>query len=502
MDSNYPLLAALRTHKERFMSKTTLGVIVGNRGFFPDSVARDGRNEILTILAQLGFDVVCLTPEDSKFGTVETFADSKACASLFSRHADKIDGILVTLPNFGDERGVANAIRLSGLKVPVLIHAYPDELKKFAIGQRRDSFCGKFSVCSNLSQYNIPFTLTAKHTVWPSSASFKEDLRRFGGTCRVVRGLKNSRFGAIGARPAPFNSVRYSEKLLEYAGITVDVVDLSDMLGRASRLKDSDPKVKDKLAMISKYAKTNGAPEEALYKMAKFGVVTEDWMTENGLVGSAIQCWTSMQENFGIVPCTIMSMMGNGLAPSACEVDVAGVIGMYVLQLASGKPSAIVDWNNNYEDDEDKCVLFHCANFPKDFYDEMPAMDAHAILGNIMPASITWGSLQGRIKAGPVTFFRMSTDDVKGKLTAYVTEGESTTDPADTWGGVGVVRVPKLQELLRYVCENNFEHHVSINMAAVGGSIADALKGYLGWDTYSHHIAAPSGSGRALGAGA
>jgi len=132
----------------------------------------------------------------------------------------------------------------------------------------------------------------------------------------------------------------------------------------------------------------------------------------------------------------------------------------------------------------------------------MPAMDAHAILGNIMPANVTWGSLQGRIKAGPVTFFRMSTEDVKGKLTAYVTEGESTVDPAETWGGIGVVRVPKLQELLRYVCVNNFEHHVSINMAAVGGSIADALKGYLGWDTYAHHIAAPSGSGRALGAGA
>ena len=470
------------------MSKTTLGVIVGNRGFFPDAVARDGRNEILSILKEEGFEAICLTPEDTKFGTVETFSDSKACADLFHKNADRIDGILVTLPNFGDERGVANAIRISGLKVPVLVHAYPDELKKFAIGQRRDGFCGKFSVCSNLQQYNIPFTLTAKHVVWPNSQSFRQDLQRFGGTCRVVKGLRNSRFGAIGTRPAPFNSVRYSEKLLEHAGITVDVIDLADVLGRAGKLADSDAKVQAKIAAIKKYVNTSPVPAPSLLKMAKFGAVVDSWIEENELNGTAIQCWTAMQEHWGVVPCTLMSMMGNSLRPSACEVDVAGVVAMYALQLASGKPSAIVDWNNNYEDEEDKCVLFHCANYPADFYDKPPTMDDHAILELVMPKEITWGSLQGRIKTGPVTFLRMSTDDVEGKLTSYIAEGESTNDEALTWGGVGVVHVPRLQELLHYICRNNFEHHVSINMAKVGGSIADALEGYLGWKVHPHNI--------------
>jgi L-fucose isomerase-like protein len=470
------------------MSKTTLAVIVGNRGFFPDSVARDGHAEILSVLHQEQFDTVCLTPEQTKFGTVETFADAKACAELFRKNADRIDGIVVSLPNFGDERGVADSIRMSGLKVPVLVHAYPDELKKFAIGHRRDSYCGKFSVCSNLNQYDIPFTLTRKHVVRPESPSFKEDLRRFGATCRVVRGLRNARFGAIGTRPAPFNSVRYSEKLLEHAGITIDVVDLADVLGRASRLPDSDQQVRTKLEQLNRYVNTKPVPVEALAKMAKLGVVIENWVSENGLQGTAIQCWTAMQEHFGIVPCTIMSMMGNGLLPSACEVDIPGVIAMYVLQLASGSPSAIVDWNNNYEDDEDKCVLFHCSNFPKDFYDQPPTMDDHAILELIMPKQLTWGSIQGRIKAGPVTFLRMSTDDVHGELTGYVVEGESTTDPATTWGGIGVVRVPRLQELLRFICVNNFEHHVSINMSSFGHSIYEALGKYLGWHVYGHGI--------------
>jgi L-fucose isomerase-like protein len=477
--------------------KTTFGLVIGNRGFFPDFLARDGRNEFLALLQQEGFDAVCLTPQDTKYGAVETLADSRACADLFRKHAEKIDGIIVTLPNFGDERGVANALRMAGLNVPVLVHAYPDEQTKFAIGKRRDSFCGKFSVCSNLSQYKIPFTLTSKHTVSPTSPSFKQDLQRFGGTCRIVRGLHNSRFGAIGVRPAPFNSVRYSEKLLEYSGITVDVIDLSDVLRRANALSDTDAKVQAKLSAIHNYANVGEAPSSSLAKMAKFGVVVEDWVHENELAGTAIQCWTALQENFGIVPCTLMSMMGNTLFPSACEVDVAGVIAMYVLQLASGQPSAIVDWNNNYEDDDDKCVIFHCANFPKEFYEQTPVMDEHQILGNVMPKSITWGSLQGRIKAGPISFLRMSTDDVNGKLTAYVTEGESTSDPATTWGGVGVVRVPRLQQLLRYICENNFEHHVSINLSAVGGSALDALKGYLGWHVYGHEIGI--GSAAALG---
>jgi L-fucose isomerase-like protein len=468
------------------MSRTTFGVIIGNRGFFPDSVAREGHAEILGLLKQEGIEAVCLTHEDTKFGTVETYADSLACANLFRRNADKIDGILVSLPNFGDERGIANTIRMSGLKVPVLVQAYPDTLKQFAIGQRRDAFCGKFSVCNNLAQYNIPFTLTTKHTVNPTSPGFIKDLRQFAGTCRVVRGLRNSRFGAIGVRPSAFNSVRYSEKLLEHAGISIDVIGLTDVVGRAERLSDSDAQVQAKLQAILKYTDVGKAPQSSLLKMSKFGVVVDHWIAENNLVGTAIQCWSAMEEYFDIVPCTIMSMMSNGLLPSACEADVAGVIGMYVLQLASGTPSAIVDWNNNYEDDDDKCVLFHCSNFPADFYAEPTKMDSHEVLMNILPADQTWGALQGRIKDGPMTFLRLSTDDVAGKLTGYVAEGLSTKDPAATWGGIGVVQISQMQELLRYICEHNFEHHVSVNLSSVSGSVVDALSKYLGWSMHLH----------------
>jgi L-fucose isomerase-like protein len=413
-----------------------------------------------------------------------------ACAELFRRNACKIEGILVTLPNFGEERAVADAIRMSGLKVPVLVQAYPDSLDRLAMTYRRDSFCGKFSVCSNLSQYNIPFTLTTKHTVSPTARSFHRDLRNFGATCRVVRGLKSARFGQIGARPALFNSVRYSEKLLEHAGISIDTMDMGEALGRVGKLKDGDALVMAKLQAIRNYTNVGQTPQTALLKMAKFAVVVENWITEDRLDGTAIQCWSTLQDYLGIVPCTIMSMLSNELLPSACEVDMAGTLAMYALQLASGTPSAVVDWNNNYEDDEDKCIIFHCSNFPRSFYAEPTFMDAHEMLQINSGRDNTWGTLQGRIKTGPMTFLRLNTDDVTGRLTAYAAMGESLPDTAPTWGGIGVVRIPKLQNLLRTICEQNFEHHVSVSLSSVGPGVVEALGKYLGWSVYAHEMSA------------
>jgi L-fucose isomerase-like protein len=465
--------------------KTTLGLIVGNRGFFPAELARDGRAEVLKILEEEGYDVVALTPEETKFGAVETLNEARKCGDLFRRHRDQIDGILVTLPNFGDERGVANSLRMAGLEVPVLIQAFPDAAGKMKMGSRRDSFCGKISVCNNLWQYGIRYTLTKQHTVEPGSQAFRSDLKDFAATCRVVKGLKNLRVGALGARPAAFNTVRFSEKLLEHAGITVETLDLSEVFGRINRLKDDDPDVKTKLESIRGYVSTQGIPAPSLIKMAKFGTVMDAWMQANELAGTSVQCWTAMEEFFGVVPCTLMSMMSNGLMPSACETDMVGMIGMYALQLASGTPSAIVDWNNNYGDDPDKCVIFHCSNLPKHFFEDFK-MDFQEIIAGSVGKNNTFGTVVGHLKSGPVTYCRVSTDDLHGKMRAYVGEGEMTSDRPESFGGYGVLRVPQLQELLKHICRNGYEHHVAVNLSHTGQAIAEALSNYKGWEV-NHH---------------
>jgi L-fucose isomerase-like protein len=467
------------------MGKTTLGVIVGNRGFFPDHLCEEGRAEVLRVLEEEGIEAIALSPEDTSFGSVETLEDAKRCAALFKEHEEAIDGILVTLPNFGDERGVANAIRLSGLRVPVLVQAFPDEGDKMTLTDRRDSFCGKMSACNNLWQYDIPYSLTTLHTVAPDSASFRQDLRQFASTCRIVRGMKGAKFGMLGARPAAFITVRFSEKLLERAGISVDVLDLSEVFGRIGDLMDEDSAVLEKLAAIKDYAPTTSIPAEALLKMAKFALVTERWIEENDLVATAVQCWTSMEEYFGIVPCTVMSMLSNALKPSACETDITGAIGMYAMALASGKPSALVDWNNNYGEDPNKGVIFHCSNLPKDFFEDVE-MSYQDIISETVGKENTYGALVGRVKDGPFTYCRVSTDDTRGVVRVYLGEGRLTQDPLDTFGGFGVVEIPQFQGLLRHICENGYEHHVAVNRSQVAGAVAEALGKYLGWEVYHH----------------
>jgi L-fucose isomerase-like protein len=466
-------------------SKPTLGVIVGNRGFFPAELAKSGRETILNLLEQEGIEAIILDTETTQYGSVETLEDAEKCAALFKAHRDEIIGVLVTLPNFGEERGVANALRMADLDVPVLVHAFPDDPGQMSIDFRRDSFCGKMSVCNNLTQYGIPFSLTDLHTVDPLSESFRRDLRRFVGLCRVVEGLSQARVGCLGARPAAFNTVRYSEKLLERAGISVETMDLSEAFGRAEGLDVDAQAVKEKLGQIEAYVGTSGVPGEALEKMAKFGVVIDDWVEENRLEATAIQCWTSMEEYFGVVPCTLMSMMSNNLLPSACETDVTGALGMYAMQLASGTPSALVDWNNNFGANREKAVIFHCSNLPKALFEEAE-MDYQAIIAGTVGEANTYGTVVGHLKSGPFTFCRVSTDDEMGLIRAYAGEGRLTDDPLETFGGYGVIEIPDLQGLLRFICENGFEHHVAISRSQVASAVTEALEKYLGWDIYLH----------------
>ncbi len=469
------------------MRPVTLGVIVGNRGFFPHHLALSGRKSVLGALARAGIQAVIVGEEETGYGAVETLPEARLCAEVFRRHRDQIDGVLVTLPNFGDERAVANVLRLADLNVPVLIHAFPDDPTKMGIEDRRDSFCGKMSVCNNLRQYKIPFTLTRTHTVDPSGADFAADLNAFAAVCRVVRGLRRMRVGMLGARPAAFNTVRFSEKLLEHNGISVETLDLSEAFGRIGRLGDDDPDVAAKRAGIARYANTQQVPPAALTKMAKFGVVLDRWMSDLALDATAIQCWTSMEEYFGVMPCTLMSMASNSLLPSACETDIAGVIAMYALAMASGKPSALVDWNNNYGDDPDKAVVFHCSNLPKAvFIDVLPRVDYSVLFAGTVGRDNAFGTILGRMRENPFTYLRISTDDLQGTMRAYVGEGVFTTDPLSTYGGYGVVRVAHLQELLRFICEQGFEHHVSVNQTTVANSIYEALTTYLGWSVYHH----------------
>ena len=469
--------------------KQCFGVIIGTRAYFNSELARDVRKQLLKTLDAEGYDYVIL-PEDATptgSSSIETREDGLKCAELFRQNRDRIDGIIVSLPNFGFEIGIRNAISVADLHVPVLVLACDDENDKVDLDSRRDAFCGKISVCNNLYQYGIPFTDTTLHTYSIYSDLLAKDINRFAAVCRVVNGLKHARIGQIGTRPLGFNTCRASEKLLQASGITVVPADLSEILYAAEAIEDSDTDLLRQMEKVAGYAEVPESYREKLRLQCKFGVAVNRWVEANQVDAVAIQCWDSLEQNFGCAACVTMSMLSEAGIPAACETDIAGAVSMLALTLASKEPSAIADWNNNFAENRNKCVCTHCGNFPKSFIgNDNLRLGPLGVLGRTLGKINTFGAVYAKVSAGDFTFFRISTDDTKGMIKAYVGEGKMTDDPYGMDGCIVVTEVPELQKLMKYICKNGFEHHVALVRADVAGVIEEALDSYLGWDLYVH----------------
>lgn len=464
------------------------GIIIGTRAYFNSELAKDVRKQLLRTLADEGYDYVIL-PEDATptgSSSIETREDGLKCAELFRQNRDRIDGIIVSLPNFGFEIGIINAISVADLNVPILVQACDDENDKVDLDSRRDAFCGKISVCNNLYQYGIPFTDTTLHTYSIYSELLAKDINKFAGICRVVNGLRHARVGAIGARPAGFQTVRASEKLLQKSGITVVPVDLSEILGAARKIEDTDVELLKKLEEIKCYAVVPKEYNDKLVLQAKFGVAVERWIEANQIDAVAVQCWDSLEQNYGCAACVTMSMLGEKLLPAACEVDIAGAVSMYALTLAAQGQSALLDWNNNFAEDRNKCVCTHCGNFPKSFVRNDLKLGTLGVLGRTLGKVNTFGAVYGKVTKGDFTFFRISTDDTKGVIKAYLGTGEITDDPYGMDGCIAVIKVDNLQILMKHICKNGFEHHVAMVRNDVKNILNEAIEGYLGWNLYVH----------------
>ncbi len=464
----------------------TFGVLISNRSFFPDHLVLTAREKLLSCLAAWGHRVVTLSPEETNMGETMTYDEAVRCAELFRRNADVIDGVIICLPNFGEEAGIADAIRLSRLDCPILIQACDDDFDKLQLENRRDAFCGKLSLCNNLYQYGIKYTLTSRHTCAIDSAEFREDVERFSRVCAVVKKLRSARIAQIGARVMPFRTVRYSEKLLQASGITVETEDMSEIFADIAELRD-ETAISARMEEIRAYGTIEpGIPEEKIRLQAKLTLAIDNWMDAHRCDASAIQCWDSVEANYGCAACLSMSMMSSRGLPSACETDVMGAVSMLALLEAGSVPPVYQDWNNNYKDEPDKCINVHCSNYPACAFAEKPEIGNLDILATTLGTEVSFGALKGRVRAGEMTYLKVSTDDRRGVIKCYLGEGEFTDDPLPTFGGVAVCRVPDLNGLMRYLTKNGFEHHVAISQSACADILEEALGNYMGWEVYRH----------------
>ncbi|MDR1137233.1 MAG: hypothetical protein LBK91_02815, partial [Synergistaceae bacterium] len=391
----------------KFMErKVTFGVIIGVRAFFNPALSGGDRRDVLELLKRLGYGAVITDTSETASGAIETLSDAKLCAELFKRRRDEIDGVIVLLPNFGDEVAIAETLKRAALGVPVLVQASNDDPSHVDLDGRRDSFCGKLSVCNNLYQYGIPYTLTGTHTCDVAGENFKTDVVKFASVCRTVKGLRNARVGLFGTRPAAFQTVRFSEKLLQRTGINVVPTDLSQVFSAAASVNTGEAAYKDRLAEVGNYGNIGNVSGEVMAKSVKLSVAMDRIMEENDLDASAVQCWDSLENNYGCAACVIMSMMGERMMPSACEGDVAGAVSMYALLLASGNIPGFMDWNNNYGLEENICVNTHCSNYPKSFMGNDLDVGYLDVLSRTIKKENCFGAVKGRVAPGDATFFR------------------------------------------------------------------------------------------------
>jgi len=460
--------------------KSTFALCFGNRGFFPGHLMASARKELSAVLKGLGHKTLTLDATATHFGAIETAAEGEIYARFLKDNADKIDGVILSLPNFGDENGAVAALRDAGL--PILIQAYPDDLDKMAPELRRDAFCGKCSIMDVFYQNGIKFSVYKPHTVSPSSKHFAAQVEQFDRVCRAVKALRRPVVGALGARTSAFKTVRIDELALQRNGITMETFDLSDVFARMTALPKGDRALAAKARKLKSYADFSAVPAEAFDRLVRLGVVLDRIAAEHHLDAMAVRCWIEMQQQLGISPCVLLSEINDRGGVAACEVDVGNAVAMLALSRASGDKAACLDWNNNYGDEEDKCILFHCGPVPQSLMATPGRVTDHAILANAVGAGCSYGCDVGRIAPTPFTFASMMTDS--GRLKFYVGEGQFTSDPipADFFGCAGVAEIPKLQDVLLHVGRHGHRHHVSVTPGHIASAVREALEYYLGYD--------------------
>jgi len=463
------------------LAKVKLGFIPANRGFFSDKLAAKMRNETIKVLRAAGVEVVVPSPADTKVGCVESLGEAIKVGRMF-REAQP-DGIVVSAVNFGDEQGVAITLKESGLRVPILIVGCQEEAVLSREIERRDSFCGLLSIGEALRQLELPYSVPEVPICFPTDESFRATVSRFAAVCRVVGGIRNARYGQVGARPDAFWTCRYNEKALQTLGPTCVTLDLSEVIGAINAMK-TDAAVKRVMADMKKTIDTSAVAEDILAKIAKLEIVLKKFIADRKLDGLAVQCWTSIQQNLGICTCGTMGRLDDRGIPCACEADIMGLLSMHALMLASGGPSCLADWNNLHNEDPELVNCWHCGVFPHSWAKTPRTMACHEIIAGTVGREKAMGVVEFVMDDGPVTLCR-TTQDNAGGFKVALAQGVVEPNAAVTFGAYGWVRIPNFQRFYRNVLVRHFPHHVGMNRAHVGNVLWEAFGNYLGFGTYT-----------------
>lgn len=459
--------------------KITFALAFCNRGFMPGELIYGAREDMVKAVTDAGYDYIIMDANLTRYGGIETRNEGLLYAKWLKEHAGEYDGVIFSMPIFADENGAITALQDAG--VPILMQAYPDEIGKMDFAHRRDAYCGKFSVTDVFTQYQVPFTVLKPHVVHPLSLKFQENLHDFAAICRVVNGMKRFNLGCIGARTTAFKTVRFDELALQKHGINVESFDLSEVFDKIEAKKDDDAIVMSKIEHLKNYTDFSHVPTKNMLNIGKLAVVLDEYISEYHLDAIAVRCWNEMESHLRICPCVILSELNDRGIVASCEIDMCSAICMRAMNLATEKPTTVLDWNNNYGDEENKVILFHCGPVAQGLMTCKGTVTNHKMFDKVDPGS-GWGCNEGRIKKMPITISNCQTID--GKIVIYASEAQLTDDSIENgyFGCAGVAEIPELQNKMITLAKGGFKHHTAIGEGHVKSILKEAFTTYLHYD--------------------
>ena len=448
--------------------KMTFALAFCNRGFMPGELIYGAREDMIKAVTDAGYDYIAMDADLTRYGGIETRDEGLLYAKWLKEHEGQYDGVIFSMPIFADENGAITALQDAG--VPILMQAYPDEIGKMDFAHRRDAFCGKFSVTDVFTQYQVPFTVLKPHVVHPLSEKFQENLRDFAAICRVVNGMKRFTIGCIGARTTAFKTTRFDEIGLQKNGITVEAFDLSEVFFKVNAKEDNDPVVLAKKERLENYTDFSNVPEDKKIMLSKISVVIDEYVEEYHLDALAIRCWNEMETILRVCPCVLLSELNDRGIATSCEIDLTSAISMRAMQLASEQPTAVLDWNNNYGDAEDKLILFHCGSCAQSLMTKKGTVTSHKMFD------------KGRIRPFKTTISNCLTVD--GKIKIYASEAEFTDDPIEDayFGCAGVCQIPNMEDKMIRLARGGFKHHTCVGVGHMKDILKEAFTTYLGYE--------------------
>lgn len=451
----------------------------GNRGFMPGELITGARADMIKAVTDAGYEYIAMDENLTRYGAIETRDEGRMYHDWLKSHEGEYDGVILCMPIFVDENGAVTALQDAG--VPILMQAYPDEIGKMDFAHRRDAFCGKFSVTDVFYQYKIPFTVMKPHVVHPLSKEFAQNLKDFAAICRVVKGMKRFNLGCIGARTTAFKTVRFDEVTLQRYGINVESFDLSELVDFVNKKKDDDKQVLAKIKRLENYTDFTKVPASNKLTLAKISVVIDEYIQNYHLDALTLRCWNEMETILRVCPCVLISELNDRGIVCSCEIDLTSAITMRAMALASEQPTACLDWNNNYGDDENKVILFHCGPVAQSLMSGKGTVTEHKMFAKGDPGS-GWGTNEGRIKAMDMTFSNGFTEN--GKLKVYVSEAKFTGELIEKgyFGCGGVAEIPDLQNKLIRLAKGGFKHHTTVGAGHMKNILEEAFKTYLGYE--------------------